>query len=270
MSHIPVIKAGLDLTNGELGAILLAGGLGALAGIPLAMWIARTAGSAKSLFSGALSILLLPLCGTKYLALGAVSLGFTCGVLDVSNSSHAVCLEKLLKSKIVGSMLAMNSFGNILGVLIGGVCDYCSVTPFLHFVALSATGSILSFQFYTFLVNFETEKNIMMIDTSFSMQHSSGKENVRIDVDAESSFSSFRMSGSLAEIDNDIPSTGPSYRSFDDGTSNDEMIYMDSENKNSLEGSVNQVDVLCGCHSQLLYMNLTPTQLISKFMMFFY
>ena len=180
-----------------------------MAGIPLAMWIARTAGSAKCLFSGALSILFLPLCGTKYLFWGAICLGFTCGVLDVSNSSHAICLEKLLKSKIVGSMLAMNSFGNILGVLIGGVCDYCNVTPFLHFIALSAAGSILSVQFFTFLIDFEMEKFIMMSDRTFCIEESLEEEDLMKDECTELPSSSIGEKDSFAGIVN-TSLTGPS------------------------------------------------------------
>ena len=63
-----------------------------------------------------------------------------------------------------------------MGVLIGGVCDYCNVTPFLHFIVLSAAGSILSVQFFTFLVDFETEKFIMMNDRTFSTEESLEEE----------------------------------------------------------------------------------------------
>ena len=225
-----------------------------MAGIPLAMWIARTAGSAKCLFLGALSILFLPLCGTKYLFWGAICLGFTCGVLDLSNSSHAICLEKLLKSKIVGSMLAMNSFGNILGVLIGGVCDYCNVTPFLHFIVLSAAGSILSVQFFTFLVDFETEKFIMMNDRTFSTEESLEEEDLMKDECNELPSFSVGEKDSFAGIVN-ISLTGPSYRSFGDATCNDEITRADYVDKYSPKMMM-KGDVLCGCHPQLLYICL--------------
>ena len=267
VSHIPEIEAGLGLTDGELGTILLAGGLGAMAGILFAMWIARNAGSAKSLFLGALLILLLPLCGTKYLVLGAVCLGFTCGVLDLSNSSHAVCLEKLLKSKIVGSMLAMNSFGNILGVLVGGVCDYYGVTPFLHFVALSSVGSILSSQFYTFLVNFETEKIIMMNDgpyDSLSVEEIPEDDDFIENENVVVPSPTFRMVNSLTEMVSDMSVSETSlhtsrHESSSYAKSNDDVVVpelMRMGYRNSPRISTDRDDIICGCHSKLIFICL--------------
>lgn len=164
VSHIPTIQEKVGISNGTLGLFLVCGGISALLGIALAMHLNRSVGSAKSALSGAFMTLLLPLVGSAWLPnigqtqarvllmLGVLGLGVICSMVDLSNSSHAICLEKLLGQSIVGSMQGMNSFGNLMGVLVGGTCCACGVNPFVYFCCLVCCGVIISYVASTFLI----------------------------------------------------------------------------------------------------------------------
>ena len=182
-----------------------------------------------------------------------MSLGFTCGMIDLSNSSHAICLERLLGNTIVGSMQGVNSFGNLLGVLVGGICSANNISPFVHFGLLTIIGNIISYQFFTFLIDVETERELM-----------TGKVDSPIEEEATSP--RLKMTKSLSEVVTII--SEKSFRSYSS---------MNSEESESIHSSISTIDVsttsfgesiyldrlasdenwtLCGCHKSLFFIGL--------------
>jgi MFS family permease len=171
VSMIPTIVNYLGLSTVELGMILLLGGIGAMLGIPIVSSLILSGGSARSILSGVFALsCMLPIAGFPWfgivgLSFGVLGVGIGSAMYDVSNNSHAVTLEKLLGQNIIGSLQAINSFGNLCGVLCGGICGALHIPTFVFFAIVGAAGSSISMLFYQFLVDAETESGLVPLQT---------------------------------------------------------------------------------------------------------
>lgn len=200
VSMIPTIVNYLGLSTVELGMILLLGGIGAMLGIPIVSNLILSSGSARSILSGVFAIsCMLPIAGFPWfgiigLSFGVLGVGIGSAVYDVSNNSHAVTLEKLLGENIIGSLQAINSFGNLCGVLCGGICGALHIPTFVFFAIVGAAGSSISMLFYQFLVDAETERGLVPLPT-----HEERNEEEQGDDDEEKSVEMIRSSTALEE-----------------------------------------------------------------------
>jgi MFS family permease len=190
---IPTIVDYLGLTTVDLGVVLLLGGIGAMVGIPIVTNLIFSGGSAQSILSGVFAVsCFLPIAGFSWfgfstvgLSVGVFGVGTASAIYDVANNSHAVTLEKLLGKNIIGSLQATNSFGNLCGVLTGGICGANRIPTFVFFIVVGAVGSTISMLFYQFLVDVDTEKGLAVLPLDRDLSQNQGPVQGQMTVFAE-------------------------------------------------------------------------------------
>lgn len=123
--HIPSIRERTDISQSDLGYLLLLMGATALVGMQLAGRLIDRLGS-RTVTVGAGVLLCLTLLGPGFastatgLAFGLGALGFANGVMDVSQNAHAVEVERLYGRPIMSSFHAFFSLGGLLASISGG------------------------------------------------------------------------------------------------------------------------------------------------------
>lgn len=122
--NIPGVRDALHLSAAQIGAALLAIGVGSLVSMPLTgHWIARWGSDRTTRLLVVLTMLsllppfLMPNLPTLVLALAV--LGALNGSLDVSMNAQGVTIEKTLSRPIMSRFHAYFSLGGVLGALLG-------------------------------------------------------------------------------------------------------------------------------------------------------
>ncbi|MFC7053587.1 MFS transporter [Hansschlegelia quercus] len=119
-AHIPLLKVGLRLGDGELGLVLLAMGVGAVAVMPFTALVVHRFGSAASSSAAALAYsaaLALPPLAPNLLLLAASAflIGLAVGLLDIAMNAHAGLVEQAWGRPIMSSIHAFFSLGGLAG-----------------------------------------------------------------------------------------------------------------------------------------------------------
>jgi len=137
--RLPSLKAGLSLTDGELGIILTLFGAAALPTMQFAGPLVARFGSAR-VMRLALVVLPLTLFGIGLspnfggVVVAVLLMGMVHGLLDVSMNAHAVAVERTLKQPIMNSCHAAWSLGSVAAALIGAAVIQGGVNPAPHFL----------------------------------------------------------------------------------------------------------------------------------------
>ncbi|MGE9806959.1 MFS transporter [Janibacter sp. G1551] len=147
-ARIPDVKAGLGLTAGQLGIVLLFLSVGSLAGLPLSGRIADRIGPAATVrFGGAVwtvGLLVAALGVTVFasptvLAVGLAAVGFGVGVWDVSMNLEGAAVERRLGRAIMPHFHAAFSAGTVASTLVAAALSWAGVSVGVHF----AVGGVL-------------------------------------------------------------------------------------------------------------------------------
>lgn len=120
---VPLVKARLGLSDGELGMLLLAPGFGAILSTPLSSaLLARAGGKPAILLYGTLAMLapvLLALAPSRMaLAVALLLFGATMSGFGVSINAQAMAVERLGGRRLMSSFHAMFSLGGLSGSLL--------------------------------------------------------------------------------------------------------------------------------------------------------
>ena len=151
-ARMPAIKDDAGMTNGQLGAALLAAGLALIVSQLAGGAIAARVGSRPGVIAGAaLYGLLLPLPtlapSPLGFAAGMVVLALGAGVLDVAMNAQAVELEHRVGRSIMSGFHALFSAGGMAGAVLGGLIASWHVPVAMHFtvaaLVLVATAAAL-------------------------------------------------------------------------------------------------------------------------------
>jgi MFS family permease len=126
IDRIPAVKAGLHLTDGLLGASLLAGPGALVLVMPLAGWLADRFGSARLTRPAGLAVAVLPLALWTARTLPAVigtlvAFGTAGGVLAVAVNAQGVRVERGYRRPLMASFHASYSLGGLAGAVLGGL-----------------------------------------------------------------------------------------------------------------------------------------------------
>jgi MFS family permease len=124
-SRIPDVKQALNLTDAQLGTVLLAMPMGSLIALPLAGWfIAKFSSRVMVCVAGVfylVSMWLISGAVSIYGLMGALFIfGFGGDILNISMNVQAVGVEKGYGRNIMSSFHAVFSIGFLLGLAIGG------------------------------------------------------------------------------------------------------------------------------------------------------
>ncbi|HTI27930.1 MAG TPA: MFS transporter [Kutzneria sp.] len=137
--RLPSLKAGLSLTDGELGIILTLFGAAALPTMQFAGPLVARFGSAR-VMRLALVVLPLTLFGIGLspnfggVVVAVLLMGMVHGLLDVSMNAHAVAVERTLKQPIMNGCHAAWSLGSVAAALIGAAVIQGGINPAPHFL----------------------------------------------------------------------------------------------------------------------------------------
>lgn len=142
-SRLPAIKAGLGLTDAEVGTLLMACGIGAAGSFPLVAAVVKRYGSAAVCVGAAVPLAFVPL------ALGAapdypVALiiavvdGVALACLDVAMNAQGAQLEEEFERKTIGLLHATFSAGALLGALLASAMSGMTTNLTAHFAVAAA------------------------------------------------------------------------------------------------------------------------------------
>ena len=147
LARIPQIQAGLALSEGELGLVLMGMAVGVLTALTLAGGlIARFGSRIVTPAGGVLVCLLLPplalMPNAAALWINLFLYGAVMSLMDVAMNAQGVDVERELGRSVMSSFHAAFSIGGFVGAAIGAVMAFLGVGPELHFL-LAAAGFLL-------------------------------------------------------------------------------------------------------------------------------
>jgi MFS family permease len=137
VARIPVVKAGLHLTDGLLGASLLVGPAGLVAVMPLAGRLADQFGSARLSRPAAAAVAVLPLFLWTAHTLAAVMMtvlafGVAGGMMSVGVNAQGVQVEQAYGRPLMASFHASFSLGGLAGALLGALLAWRQAVQIGH------------------------------------------------------------------------------------------------------------------------------------------
>ncbi|MGW5652242.1 MFS transporter [Streptomyces humi] len=148
-SRIPAIKADLGLTAAEVGVLLMAAGIGAVASFPLVPVLMRRLGSARlSLLSAlCLTLLLLGLAlapDYPVALLVMVADGVCVGCLNVAMNAQGTALETRYERNAMARLHATFSAGSLLAALLASGMNAATSSVPAHFAVAAAVLVLLA------------------------------------------------------------------------------------------------------------------------------
>ena len=163
-SRIPDIKSFLNLSEGELGTILLALPIGQLSAMPFSGKIVTRFGSRKVLLFAlpfyAFSLTNIGLAEQPWqLALGLYLFGICGNFSNISINTQGVYTEQIFKKAIMGSFHGSWSLAGFCGALVGLVMMAFKLTPYQHFLIVFALVGIIIFINYRNLAKVKVVKH---------------------------------------------------------------------------------------------------------------
>ncbi|SIN82864.1 MFS transporter [Algoriphagus halophilus] len=137
-ARIPDIQARFDLSEGQLGTLLLFLPLGSVIGLPIAGWAVHQFGSRKVIMIGAVAYALtLPLIGLApaiWLLVPVLILyGMLGNTMNISLNTQALNLEDQMGKNILASFHGLWSMAGFTGAGIGALMIYLGLSPAQHY-----------------------------------------------------------------------------------------------------------------------------------------
>ncbi|MFF7473137.1 MFS transporter [Streptomyces sp. NPDC008092] len=137
-SRIPAVKADLDLTAAEVGVLLMAAGIGAVASFPLVPVLMKRLGSARLALLSALCLTLLLLAlalapDYPVALLVMVADGVFVGCLNVAMNAQGTALETRYSRNTMARLHATFSAGSLLAALLASGMNAATSSVTAHF-----------------------------------------------------------------------------------------------------------------------------------------
>jgi MFS family permease len=152
-SRIPDISAGLGLSEGQLGQVLLALPAGSLVALPLAGGLVHTWGSRRTVgLASVLYAVFLPLLGWANsfwtLIPGLALFGFAGNLLNISVNTQAIGVQQFYPKPIMGTFHGLWSLAGFLGGALGTLLIGLHQSPLRHFLLVLILCLLLAAVFY--------------------------------------------------------------------------------------------------------------------------
>ncbi len=156
-ARIPDIQAKFDLSEGQLGTLLLFLPLGSVIGLPIAGWAVHQFGSRIVIMVGAISYALtLPLIGlapsTWLLVPVLILYGMLGNMMNISLNTQALNLEDQMGKSILASFHGLWSMAGFTGAGIGAFMIFMDLSPTTHYAVVTVISFILIFSAQRFIV----------------------------------------------------------------------------------------------------------------------
>jgi len=142
VARIPEFQSKFDLSEGELGLVLLCGSVGVLVGLALTSSIIAQFGSRKVTTFGAVimavaGFLLTIMPHPLALGAGLLFMGAFQSAMDVAMNAQGVEVERRSQKPLMSSFHAAYSIGNVAGAAIGAGMAQLAVSLPVHFAIVS-------------------------------------------------------------------------------------------------------------------------------------
>lgn len=137
-ARIPDIQAKFELSEGQLGTLLLFLPLGSVIGLPIAGWAVHQYGSRRVVMIGSIAYAItLPLIGlapSTWLLLPVLILyGMLGNVMNISLNTQALGLEDEMGKSILASFHGLWSMAGFTGAGIGALMIFLGLSPAIHY-----------------------------------------------------------------------------------------------------------------------------------------
>lgn len=141
-SRIPSIQQKLNLTEAQLGIVLLAIPVGLLFSIPFSGWFVAKLGSRKvataALICYSIVLISLGLANTKFQLMACLFVfGFFGNLSNIAINTQAVGVEAIYGRSVMASFHGMWSVAGFTAALIGWIMIGANVVPFKHFILIT-------------------------------------------------------------------------------------------------------------------------------------
>lgn len=156
-ARIPDIQAKFDLSEGELGTMLLFLPLGSLIGLPLAGWAVHRYGSRSViLFGGFCYAMTLPLIGLSpsivLLIPVLITYGLLGNVMNISLNTQALDLEDQMGKTILASFHGLWSTAGFVGAGLGAGMIFLNLAPEIHYAIVTVISMLIILSAQRFIV----------------------------------------------------------------------------------------------------------------------
>ena len=162
-SRIPTLKTNYNLSEEDLGNLLMIMPASAIIGIPLSGWlVAKFDSRIPMQISSIAFILSLFSLSWGFSIIGIIiSLVFfsiALRVINISINTQSISIQQKFEKKIVGSFHGIWSIGGILGVLFSTIMLNYDISIFWHFLYITIFGLIITISMFPFLIKNDKSK----------------------------------------------------------------------------------------------------------------
>lgn len=170
-SRIPTLKTNYNLSEEDLGNLLMIMPASAIIGIPLSGWlVAKFDSRIPMLLSSIAFILSLFSLSWGFSIIGiAISLVFfsiALRIINIAINTQSVSIQNKFEKKIMGSFHGVWSIGGILGVLFSTIMLNFEISIFWHFLFVTIFGLLISLSMFPFLLKNDKSK----VGTRFKLE----------------------------------------------------------------------------------------------------
>ena len=157
-ARIPDIQTKFQLSEGQLGTILLCLPFGSMLGLPIAGWSVHRYGSRSVIlicsFAYALTLPLIGLAPSPWIiALVLMGFGMLGNIMNISLNTQALGLENQLGKSILASFHGIWSMAGFTGAGVGAAMIFLNFSPAAHYVVVALLSVVLILFSQKFVIN---------------------------------------------------------------------------------------------------------------------
>ncbi|WPR74264.1 MFS transporter [Algoriphagus sp. NG3] len=156
-ARIPDIQAKFDLSEGQLGTLLLFLPLGSVIGLPIAGWAVHQYGSRTVVMFGSFAYAMtLPLIGlaptTWFLIPVLILYGMLGNVMNISLNTQGLALEDEMGKSILASFHGLWSLAGFSGAGLGALMIFIGFSPAQHYAVVMAISIVIILSAQRFII----------------------------------------------------------------------------------------------------------------------
>lgn len=161
-ARIPDIQAKFQLSEGQLGTILLCLPMGSMIGLPIAGWSVHRYGSRIVILIGsfiyALTLPLIGLAPTTWVIVPVLILfGMLGNIMNISLNTQALGLEDQMGKSILASFHGLWSLAGFTGAGIGAAMIFLKFSPAAHYAVVTLISIVIVLFAQKFVLNDKTD-----------------------------------------------------------------------------------------------------------------
>jgi len=156
-ARIPDVQAKFQLSEGQLGTLLLFLPLGSVIGLPIAGWAVHQYGSRRVIMIGsfayAMTLPLIALSPTTWAIIPVLILyGLLGNIMNISLNTQALDLEDQMGKNILASFHGLWSMAGFTGAGIGAGMIFLGISPSVHYLTVMVISFVIIFAAQRFIV----------------------------------------------------------------------------------------------------------------------